>query len=118
MLYSCAGKLVINGNNQLVYILIDREVVKCTDLNGDSVFSYKNDRIQKVRSLTVSSSGVIFAGDEDKCVHVIDKDGKHRKMLIQKFEKIQNVRDMWLDNSKKRLFICGDVFVEMFDIVL
>lgn len=84
-----------------------------TALDGKKLFSYKDDEMKKVISVTVNSRGLMFAGDETGMVHLISEDGKHRRTTLDKCEKIRRLCDSWLDKSVKTLFICGDQFVEL-----
>lgn len=80
------------------------------------IYSYKDDEMKKVTSVTVNSRGLIFAGDETGMVHLISEDGKHRRTILDKCEKIGRLCDIWLDKSETTLFACGDQFVELYDI--
>ncbi|XP_076109296.1 uncharacterized protein LOC143078270 [Mytilus galloprovincialis] len=110
------GLTIDHNKDRLIHTTKDFAVV-CTSLDGKKIFSFKNDAMQKVTSVTVNSLGLIFAGDETGIVHLISEDGKQRKTLLDKCEKITRLCDIWLDKSEQALFICGNEFVEIYDII-
>lgn len=102
-------------NNRLIYTSKEYEVV-CNSHEGKEIFSYKDGQMRNVTSVTVHSHGLVFAGEEEGHVHVISEDGKQRKTLIEKCDKIQKICDVWLDPTRKTLFICGNQYIELYDI--
>ncbi|CAG2252840.1 unnamed protein product [Mytilus edulis] len=109
------GLTIDHKKDRLIHTTKDFAVV-CTSLDGKPIFSFKDDAMKKVTSVTINSIGLIFAGDETGIVHLISEDGKQRKTLLDKCEKITRLCDIWLDKSEKTLFICGNQFVEIYDI--
>ncbi|XP_063418910.1 uncharacterized protein LOC134701707 [Mytilus trossulus] len=102
-------------SERLIHTTKDSHIV-CSSLDGKKCFDYKDDQMKNVTSVTVNSRGLIFAGDETGIVHMLSDDGKHRKTLLDKCEKINRLCDIWLDKSEKTLFICGKDYVELYDI--
>lgn len=102
-------------SKRLIHTTKDSHIV-CSSLDGKKCFDYKDDQMKNVTSVTVNSRGLIFAGDETGIVHMLSDDGKHRKTLLDKCEKITRLCDIWLDKSEKTLFICGQEYVELYDI--
>ncbi|XP_071173695.1 uncharacterized protein [Mytilus edulis] len=109
------GLTIDHKKDRLIHTTKDFAVV-CTSLDGKPIFSFKDDAMKTVTSLTINSIGLIFAGDETGIVHLISTDGKQRRTLLDKCENITKLCDIWLDKSEKTLFICGNEFVEIYDI--
>ncbi|VDI01613.1 Hypothetical predicted protein [Mytilus galloprovincialis] len=59
---------------------------------------------QKPLALAFGPSGILFVADVN-C-----------SPLIQKLEKLENVCDIWTDNESNALFVCGNNYVEIYDI--
>ncbi|XP_063418908.1 transcription intermediary factor 1-alpha-like [Mytilus trossulus] len=89
------GLTIDHKKDRLIHTTKDFAVV-CTSFDGKKIYSYKDDEMKKVTSVTVNSLGLIFAGDETGIVHLISEYGKQRRTLLDKCEKITRLCDIWV----------------------
>ncbi|CAG2227668.1 unnamed protein product [Mytilus edulis] len=91
--------------------------VRCISVDGKEIFLCKDTEKNKINSVAVSARGLIFAGGETSSVHVISENGEKIKTLLSKCVNIKNLSDIWLDESGKTLYVCGDEYIELYDII-
>lgn len=91
--------------------------VRCISVDGKELFLCKDTEEKKINSLVVSARGLIFAVAETGSIHVISENGKKMKTLLSKCVNIKNLSDIWLDESGKTLYVCGDEYIELYDII-
>lgn len=107
--------LTIDYKNGRLIHASEHSCVTCTSLDGKEIFS---TGLSGITSVVVNSKGFIFAGDKNGYVYLISEDGKECRTLLNKCDtsKIKKLRDIWLDKSENTLFICGNEYVELYDI--
>ncbi|XP_076109043.1 uncharacterized protein LOC143077042 [Mytilus galloprovincialis] len=71
---------------------------------------------QKPVALAFGPDGILFVADVNCCISVISKNEQNLIPLIEKLEKLKNVRDIWTDIDSNALFVCGQDYVEIYDI--
>ncbi|CAC5410363.1 TRIM56 [Mytilus coruscus] len=91
--------------------------VRCVSIDGKELFSCNDTEMKKINSLAVSARGLTFVGGETGSIHVISENGEQMKMLLPKCVNIQNLSDIWLDEFGKTLYVCGDEYIELYDII-
>ncbi|XP_076071971.1 uncharacterized protein LOC143043652 [Mytilus galloprovincialis] len=115
--YSTSKGLATDGKNKrLLYTSAKGEVV-ATRTDGSEIFCYKDEHMNFIVSVAVNNQGCIVACDQSGKLHVISEDGKQRKTLLDKFDKIKEPRDLCFDKSGKVLFVCGDKSVEEYEVL-
>ncbi|CAC5391471.1 unnamed protein product [Mytilus coruscus] len=102
-------------NKRVLYTSSAYEVV-CASLEGEQIFSYK-EKDMKIYCVAVFSNGEILIGDKSGSVHVLSKDGKQRRTVVNKCHKVVPICDISLNKSNTRSIICGPDFIEIYDIV-
>lgn len=104
-------------NKRLLYTSATDQVV-AIKIDGTKIFSYKDENMKKIVAVAVNNQGCIIA-----CViclvHciAISEDGYQRKTLLDEFNKIKAPHDVCFDKSGKVLLVCGDRFVEIYDVL-
>lgn len=91
--------------------------VRCISVDGKELFLCKDTEKKKINSLAVSARGLIFAGAETGSIHVISENGEKMKTLLSKCVNIKNLSDIWLDESGKTMYVCGDEYIELYAIM-
>ncbi|XP_063397767.1 E3 ubiquitin-protein ligase TRIM45-like [Mytilus trossulus] len=87
--------------------------IRCISVDGEEMFSYNKNKLQKINSLAVSARGLTYEGDESGSIHVISENGEKMKTLLSKCGNIKNLSDIWLDKSGNTLYVCGDEYIEL-----
>lgn len=103
-------------NRRLLYTSDTSEIV-ATTIDGTEVFRYTDAHMKNIVSVAVSSQGCIIACDQTSKLHVISEDGKQGKTLLDKFDKIKEPQDICFDKSGTILYVCGDQFVEEYEVL-
>ncbi|VDI69610.1 tripartite motif-containing protein 2/3 [Mytilus galloprovincialis] len=103
-------------NKRLLYTSDTDEVV-ATTTDGSEHFCYTDEHMKNIVAVAVNNQGCIVACDQTRTLHVISEDGKKRKTLSDKFDKIKESKDVCFDKSGTILYICGDQFVEEYEIL-
>lgn len=105
--------LTIDYKNDRLIHASENSYVKSTSLDGKELFSsYKTG----ITSLVFNSNGFVFAGNKNGYVHVITEDGKEENLVLNNCDKIKELRGIWFDKSENTLFICGNEYVELYDV--
>ncbi|XP_052062561.1 uncharacterized protein LOC127702402 [Mytilus californianus] len=99
-------------NGRLIHASENGNVVS-TSLDGKEIFSHY---MTGTTSVVVNSNGFIFAGYKHGYVRLILEDGEQDRTLLGKCDKIKELRDIWLNKSENTLFICGNEYVELYDV--
>ncbi|CAC5397884.1 unnamed protein product [Mytilus coruscus] len=105
--------LTIDYKNGRLIHASENSNVASTSLDEKEIFS---DYMTGTTSVVVNSNGFIFAGHKLGYVRLISEDGKQETTLLGKCDKIKELRDIWLDKSENTLFICGNEYVELYDV--
>ncbi|XP_071177830.1 uncharacterized protein [Mytilus edulis] len=67
-------------------------------------------------ALAFGPDGILFVADVKCCISVVSKNEQNLLPLIEKLEKLKNVRDIWTDIDSNALFVCGVNYIEIYDI--
>lgn len=97
--------LMIDYKNGRLIRASEHSYVASTSLEGKEIFS---THLLGITSVVVNSKGFIFAGNKNGYVYLIPEDGKEHRTLLNKCDKIKDLRDIWSDKSENTLFICGN----------
>ncbi|XP_063408840.1 uncharacterized protein LOC134692319 [Mytilus trossulus] len=95
----------------------DTDQVVATTIDGTKIFSYKDENMKKIVGVAVNNQGCIIACDLSGALHAISEDGYQRKTVLDRFDKIKAPHDVCFDKSGKVLLVCGDRFVEIYDVL-
>ena len=95
----------------------DTDQVVAIKIDGTQIFSYKDENMKKIVAVAVNNQGCIIACDLSGALHAISEDGYQRKTLLDEFNKIKAPHDVCFDKSGKVLLVCGDRFVEIYDVL-
>ncbi|CAG2252845.1 unnamed protein product [Mytilus edulis] len=104
--------LTIDYKNDRLIHASENSNVKCTSLDGKEIFSsYRTG----ITSLVFNSNGFVYTGKKRVC---ICDNGRWEtaKSVLNKCDKIKDLRDIWFDKSENTLFICGNEYVELYDV--
>lgn len=66
-------------------------------------------------ALTFGPAGILFVA-ERSFVSFISKNEQTLQPLIEKLEKLVQIRDIWTDKESNVLFVCGNNYIEIYDI--
>lgn len=115
----CSGlnALAVDPNRKYFRYTTKDFHVSCISVDGTELFSCKDTEMKKTNSLALSARGLIFAGGETGSIHVISENCEQIKMVLSECVNIKNLSDIWLDESGKTLYVCGDEYIELYDII-
>ncbi|CAG2230831.1 TRIM56 [Mytilus edulis] len=66
-------------------------------------------------ALTFGPDGILFVAERN-FVSFISKNEQTLQPLIEKLEKLVQIRDIWTDKESNVLFVCGNNYIEIYDI--
>lgn len=107
---------LISETNRLLYTYTNG-VLEGTTPDGCELFCYEDEHMQMLVSFAVNDVGCIITCNRSSLLHIISEDGTQRKTLLNKFDKTKAQNDICFDKSKNVLFVCGDQFVEEYEIL-
>ncbi|XP_063420278.1 uncharacterized protein LOC134705490 [Mytilus trossulus] len=111
----------LNGMNilddNIIFTTKDKEIKRAT-LEGKTVYCYKNEKIVTPECLAVLPSGLVLFIDRlnNGSLHVLSAGGTKHRTLLEKFEKIENPMDMWLDVDEETVYIAGEEYIEVYSL--
>ncbi|CAG2197491.1 unnamed protein product [Mytilus edulis] len=76
-------------------------------LDGQHIFTHKNDKIRDPVSIAMLSVNVLIILDRNGALHALSNDGKKQATLLKKFEKVVDPWDMWVSTDDNTVYIAG-----------
>lgn len=99
---------------KIFYTTTDNEI-KCSTLDGRHIFTHKNNKMRPVSIAMLSSDVVIFL-DRNCSLHALSNDGKKHATLLEKFQKVVDPWDMWINIDDSTVYIAGGEYVDVYKI--
>ncbi|XP_071142041.1 uncharacterized protein [Mytilus edulis] len=103
------------SKEKIFYTTVDQEI-KCSSLDGQHIFTHKNDKIRDPVSIAMLSVNVLIILDRNGALHALSNDGKKQATLLKKFEKVVDPWDMWVSTDDNTVYIAGGEYIDVFKI--
>lgn len=98
--------VTVSGDN-IVYSEWNTHTVHCCDLDGKSLWKFKDETLRNPRAVTADEEGHIYVtGRWSNNVVAISPDGKQSKVLLSKSDGLDHPTGILYEKGKKRLLIC------------
>lgn len=114
------GLTGMNIFRRQIIVTTENSEIKCTNLQGDDIYCFKNEAIKTPECISTLPAGLTLVVDRanNGSLHVLTKDGTKHKTLLEKFDTITNPYDIWLDNDDDEIFyVCGGKNMEKYRII-
>lgn len=96
------------SDDKIIYSEWNTHTIHCCDLEGKSLWKYKDDNLRNPRALTTDDEGHIYVtGRLSNTVTAISPDGKQSKILLSKADGLDCPTGIFFERAKKRLLVCS-----------